>query len=121
MSVPRHRTDGLLDILWHCTECFLLLYDNFKQITRGIPLHYVLIQTDADCRPVLLREVVHIVPGDNQTLGSHDVKITRCGLVHELHSIVLDGSKLLGKLGAIPRSEEHTSELQSRPHLVCRL
>src|SRR3989442_7844105 len=23
--------------------------------------------------------------------------------------------------GPIPRSEEHTSELQSRPHLVCRL
>src|SRR3989442_2689663 len=24
-------------------------------------------------------------------------------------------------LGQFPRSEEHTSELQSRPHLVCRL
>src|SRR5690554_7779483 len=24
-------------------------------------------------------------------------------------------------LGFLPRSEEHTSELQSRPHLVCRL
>src|SRR3989442_9614171 len=24
-------------------------------------------------------------------------------------------------LGGAPRSEEHTSELQSRPHLVCRL
>src|SRR5207344_35115 len=23
--------------------------------------------------------------------------------------------------GVVPRSEEHTSELQSRPHLVCRL
>src|SRR5690554_4544675 len=23
--------------------------------------------------------------------------------------------------GSVPRSEEHTSELQSRPHLVCRL
>src|SRR5215813_15536311 len=23
--------------------------------------------------------------------------------------------------GPVPRSEEHTSELQSRPHLVCRL
>src|SRR5690554_7671806 len=23
--------------------------------------------------------------------------------------------------GMVPRSEEHTSELQSRPHLVCRL
>src|SRR5690554_7174209 len=26
-----------------------------------------------------------------------------------------------GKLQQITRSEEHTSELQSRPHLVCRL
>src|SRR3989442_8513380 len=26
-----------------------------------------------------------------------------------------------GSLRANPRSEEHTSELQSRPHLVCRL
>src|SRR3989442_8433114 len=26
-----------------------------------------------------------------------------------------------GVAGAIERSEEHTSELQSRPHLVCRL
>src|SRR3989442_11825748 len=27
----------------------------------------------------------------------------------------------LGELGQDVRSEEHTSELQSRPHLVCRL
>src|SRR3989442_14608688 len=27
----------------------------------------------------------------------------------------------LSRGGAAPRSEEHTSELQSRPHLVCRL
>src|SRR3989442_11044386 len=26
-----------------------------------------------------------------------------------------------GRPGVTPRSEEHTSELQSRPHLVCRL
>src|SRR3989442_5697504 len=26
-----------------------------------------------------------------------------------------------GGIADIPRSEEHTSELQSRPHLVCRL
>src|SRR3989442_9784119 len=26
-----------------------------------------------------------------------------------------------GGLAELPRSEEHTSELQSRPHLVCRL
>src|SRR3989442_11517675 len=39
------------------------------------------------------------------------------GLVHKLSYLleVRDAGK-----GA-PRSEEHTSELQSRPHLVCRL
>src|SRR3989442_5809101 len=30
-------------------------------------------------------------------------------------------SRLLRELGHEVRSEEHTSELQSRPHLVCRL
>src|SRR3989442_8012632 len=29
--------------------------------------------------------------------------------------------RLAGALHQDPRSEEHTSELQSRPHLVCRL
>src|SRR5436305_8643574 len=28
---------------------------------------------------------------------------------------------LIGAIGPLARSEEHTSELQSRPHLVCRL
>src|SRR5690554_7397049 len=30
-------------------------------------------------------------------------------------------SSIGGKMSVILRSEEHTSELQSRPHLVCRL
>ena len=29
--------------------------------------------------------------------------------------------RYLTSLSDMPRSEEHTSELQSRPHLVCRL
>src|SRR2546422_8441670 len=35
----------------------------------------------------------------------------------------LDDTQALGRqpLGGFPRSEEHTSELQSRLHLVCRL
>src|SRR3989442_15441811 len=28
---------------------------------------------------------------------------------------------VVGRRGLVERSEEHTSELQSRPHLVCRL
>src|SRR5687768_17786007 len=30
-------------------------------------------------------------------------------------------TRFVGELAALPRSEEHTSELQSRLHLVCRL
>src|SRR5215813_7494227 len=33
----------------------------------------------------------------------------------------LNYQSLTGLLAIQPRSEEHTSELQSRPHLVCRL
>src|SRR3989442_5868166 len=47
-----------------------------------------------------------------------------------LHVVIIRGTRLRAaplssKLSAAPyqkaRSEEHTSELQSRPHLVCRL
>src|SRR6266498_6088557 len=31
------------------------------------------------------------------------------------------GTMASRKISNVPRSEEHTSELQSRPHLVCRL
>src|SRR3989442_10779021 len=37
-----------------------------------------------------------------------------------LFMLAVDVAGRLG-CGRIPRSEEHTSELQSRPHLVCRL
>src|SRR5215813_15094767 len=46
----------------------------------------------------------------------------------EARFLVGDRERRLGNAGALarhrarePRSEEHTSELQSRPHLVCRL
>src|SRR5690554_7404886 len=32
-----------------------------------------------------------------------------------------DIAEVVAKWTGVPRSEEHTSELQSRPHLVCRL
>src|SRR3989442_10838022 len=39
--------------------------------------------------------------------------------------VTQDGAEIARRttdvLGSAPRSEEHTSELQSRPHLVCRL
>src|SRR5436305_5404717 len=55
------------------------------------------------------------------TLSLHDaLPISRIlvGLVVARHRLAAD--ELRGERGAV-RSEEHTSELQSRPHLVCRL
>src|SRR5690554_7134256 len=59
------------------------------------------------------------------------------GMAASRLSILLDGEAILGGCGSrmdpptayvfpeayesVTRSEEHTSELQSRPHLVCRL
>src|SRR5690554_7031206 len=39
----------------------------------------------------------------------------------EVMVIVMVATLVLGAASASMRSEEHTSELQSRPHLVCRL
>src|SRR5439155_7238318 len=48
----------------------------------------------------------------------------RCGAVCPGVQVLSGTAGHQGKphrIGAIPRSEEHTSELQSRGHLVCRL
>src|SRR5690554_7049495 len=42
-------------------------------------------------------------------------------LVNLYHEIGGNTLQLFGVSERDPRSEEHTSELQSRPHLVCRL
>src|SRR3989442_4106404 len=44
--------------------------------------------------------------------------VTTAGLISTQTVLALAGSRFPV---AIERSEEHTSELQSRPHLVCRL
>src|SRR3989442_15045788 len=49
---------------------------------------------------------------------SHELYVlTRAGI--ELDDLI--GRVGFGRRAGIGRSEEHTSELQSRPHLVCRL
>src|SRR3989442_2939579 len=75
----------------------------------------------------LFRSVYELDDGEH-----HDHLIcTRCGLVQEFHDAVIEQrQKLLARSHGFAivehshilyRSEEHTSELQSRPHLVCRL
>src|SRR3989442_3373173 len=47
----------------------------------------------------------------------------RRGLTREAieRALLTHGTRVLEKEFGLDRSEEHTSELQSRPHLVCRL
>src|SRR5690554_7792373 len=42
-------------------------------------------------------------------------------IARQLLAAADDRETPMGRLRIISRSEEHTSELQSRPHLVCRL
>src|SRR5436305_6767969 len=52
------------------------------------------------------------LPGGAAGIGP-EIPNASCGGSHERRFLSLPSSQL--------RSEEHTSELQSRPHLVCRL
>src|SRR3712207_7993756 len=61
-----------------------------------------------------MKRLVHNLAGLTEALGERDRQLTR---------LVRDGSATLTEIGRVqrPRSEEHTSELQSRQYLVCRL
>src|SRR5690554_810322 len=66
---------------------------------------------DAVTRPVIEKNIPFAV-----TLGNHDHEqgVTRATIAEIVTSYPYN-------LNSLSRSEEHTSELQSRPHLVCRL
>src|SRR5690554_4828841 len=60
--------------------------------------------------------LVHHQHNGERHLGKSEV----CGLVGDRYQAF--GPELVKKgIAVLARSEEHTSELQSRPHLVCRL
>src|SRR6266498_6079639 len=60
---------------------------------------------------------------DTYTLSLHDALPTssRRGLAPSCSRATVSSSQWSRPSRVLPRSEEHTSELQSRPHLVCRL
>src|SRR3989442_4624208 len=63
------------------------------------------------CTALLSILPVAAEPADSQPFPAMAPRITRS----------VDAGGFAGRLLARMRSEEHTSELQSRPHLVCRL
>src|SRR5690554_6783274 len=66
-----------------------------------------------------------VVTGQHQSLLNHFLQgsktILKVVAVHHRGRLIAQLVQYLGKTAAAERSEEHTSELQSRPHLVCRL
>src|SRR3712207_7990113 len=60
--------------------------------------------------------------------GQYEIRLTLAtGVVQQVHgevvcmAIVGNAARMVGRLTSVVRSEEHTSELQSRQYLVCRL
>src|SRR5205809_4224885 len=62
-------------------------------------------------------EVGFLLKRSRRNISMRDHILIMSGLLYE----ELPGSCLRYMTGSGPRSEEHTSELQSRLHLVCRL
>src|SRR3989442_8659819 len=58
-----------------------------------------------------------LAEGDHRAREGHGADE---GAQRQLHAVAARNGAALGRDGK-GRSEEHTSELQSRPHLVCRL
>src|SRR5437870_10450393 len=88
----------------------------FRELVASLAFHiflvvvFVEIGRTAECNPLSLHDALPIFA----RLGGHDPATPHAG-----------GSELLGAPAVVGqkenRSEEHTSELQSRGHLVCRL
>src|SRR5699024_11825664 len=55
------------------------------------------------------------------SVGTMMLQVTRTAAVQALAVAVSVGSQISSKRSSVARSEEHTSELQSRFDLVCRL
>src|SRR5438309_9188206 len=68
-------------------------------------------------RLIRLADIAICAPSDN----TQDVQEARLAVAHIICHLVERALLSLGAQIAISRSEEHTSELQSQFHLVCRL
>src|SRR5436305_6698174 len=82
--------------------------DNMKELVRKGVTHIIDMQVEFDDRPLAEPHGVQVLynPTDD------DFQIKPPDLFQRGVEFAME---------ALNRSEEHTSELQSRPHLVCRL
>src|SRR3712207_7396068 len=65
-------------------------------------------------------KIITVAPGGTLSRQYHHKRDELWVVLDEGARVEL-GEEVLGRIGARPRSEEHTSELQSRQYLVCRL
>src|SRR3712207_7224309 len=66
--------------------------------------------------PVLAARYAHLTSRTKNKLTNTQARVAVAGsLLRQLHAVITTGAAW------DPRSEEHTSELQSRQYLVCRL
>src|SRR5690554_7701043 len=86
---------------------------SYQMLQRGVLPHFVFFNLGGRAHELGVRQVAHYLW--EKYAASHRLRFISVpfeGVVAEILQNV-DNSQM--------RSEEHTSELQSRPHLVCRL
>src|SRR5207253_7047958 len=100
------------------------LFLRIRQLEEALPRRVILAVRERDAEPA--EAVVEGVATGAR--GEHDARVgeTYVLRLHDLvvqavlqHAVLVDTGRMGEGVG--PRSEEHTSELQSRGHLVCRL
>src|SRR5690554_7688712 len=70
---------------------------------------------------IRLKELSVVKPTAWKMLGSMVLTVSGNTTLQPISERLFTGRSILIKTLKFRRSEEHTSELQSRPHLVCRL
>src|SRR5690625_6222863 len=110
MSVFQERQDILLKTIWEHLQISLLSL--IIAIVIAVPLGIILTRYKQVSEPIIgLAAVVQTIP--SLAILAFLIPFFGIGTVPAIVALTA--------YGLLPRSEEHTSELQSRGHLVCRL